>query len=94
MATIGLDRLYYAKITENDAGEETYGTPEQLAKALQPPGPEEEAARFRHVGLWNVHRRLQYSFGESYGLAMESTPGEGTTVTIRLPCRPTNKEEL
>lgn len=34
MATIGLDRLYYAKITENDAGEETYGTPEQLAKAI------------------------------------------------------------
>ena len=33
MATIGLDRLYYAKITENDAGEETYGTPSQLAKA-------------------------------------------------------------
>ena len=29
MATIGLDRLYYAKITENDAGEETYGTPSQ-----------------------------------------------------------------
>ena len=27
MATIGLDRLYYAKITENDAGEETYGMP-------------------------------------------------------------------
>ena len=34
MATIGLDRLYYAKITGNDAGEETYGTPEQLAKAI------------------------------------------------------------
>lgn len=34
MATIGLDRLYYAKITENDAGEETYGTPSQLAKAI------------------------------------------------------------
>lgn len=34
MATIGLDRLYYAKITENDAGEETYGTPFQLAKAI------------------------------------------------------------
>lgn len=34
MATIGLDRLYYAKITENDAGEENYGTPEQLAKAI------------------------------------------------------------
>ena len=34
MATIGLDRLYYAKITENDTGEETYGTPSQLAKAI------------------------------------------------------------
>ena len=34
MATIGLDRLYYAKITENDVGEETYGTPSQLAKAI------------------------------------------------------------
>ena len=34
MATIGLDRLYYAKITENDAGDETYGTPSQLAKAI------------------------------------------------------------
>ena len=37
MATIGLDRLYYAKITENDAGEETYGTPSQLAKAIDDP---------------------------------------------------------
>lgn len=34
MATIGLDKLYYAKITENDVGEETYGTPIQLAKAI------------------------------------------------------------
>jgi len=34
MATIGLDRLYYAKITENDSGDETYATPVQLAKAI------------------------------------------------------------
>lgn len=34
MATIGLDKLYYAKITEDDAGEETYSTPTQLAKAM------------------------------------------------------------
>lgn len=34
MATIGLDKLYYAKITENDNGDETYGTPTQLAKAM------------------------------------------------------------
>ena len=34
MATIGLERLYYAKITENDAGVENYGTPSQLAKTI------------------------------------------------------------
>lgn len=34
MATIGLDRLYYAPITEDENGNETYGTPAQLAKAI------------------------------------------------------------
>lgn len=34
MATIGLDKLYYAPITEDANGEETYGTPVQLAKAI------------------------------------------------------------
>ena len=60
-------------------------TPEQAAKALQEPGPEEAAAKYRHVGMWNVHKRLQYSFGEAYGLSIESEPDIGTTVTIRLP---------
>jgi len=32
--TIGLDRLHYAPITESDTGEETYGTPVILAKAI------------------------------------------------------------
>lgn len=35
MATIGLDRLYYAKITETEGGEESYGAPVALAKAIQ-----------------------------------------------------------
>ena len=35
MATIGLDKLYYAKITEDTSGNETYGTPIQLAKAMK-----------------------------------------------------------
>ena len=34
MATIGLDKLYYAKITEDADGFETYATPIQLAKAM------------------------------------------------------------
>ncbi len=35
MATIGMDKLYYAKITEDDNGEETYGVPISLAKAMK-----------------------------------------------------------
>jgi hypothetical protein len=34
MATIGLDRLFYSKITEVD-GIETYGPPKVLAKAIK-----------------------------------------------------------
>lgn len=34
MATIGLDKLYYAKITEAANGEESYEKPVQLAKAI------------------------------------------------------------
>lgn len=34
MATIGLDKLFYAKITEDAEGNETYATPAQLAKAM------------------------------------------------------------
>ena len=34
MANIGIDKLYYAKITEDENGNETYETPVQLAKAM------------------------------------------------------------
>ena len=34
MATIGLDKLFYAKITEDESGDEAYATPVQLAKAM------------------------------------------------------------
>ena len=34
MATIGLDKLYYSKITEDENGEESYDVPQVLAKAM------------------------------------------------------------
>jgi len=34
MATIGLDKLFYAEITEDSDGNETYGVPASLAKAI------------------------------------------------------------
>jgi two-component system LytT family sensor kinase len=37
------------------------------------------------IGIANVDARLRASFGESYGLRIESTPGEGTTAVMTVP---------
>lgn len=59
-------------------------TQEQIETALLEP-EEEKTAAFSHVGLRNVHWRLQHSFGPAYGLELESKLGVGTTITVRLP---------
>lgn len=40
---------------------------------------------FHSIGVRNVEERIQYYFGKQYGLSIQSLPGEGTTVEIRLP---------
>ena len=37
------------------------------------------------IGLSNVHQRITGIFGCGYGVGLDSIPGEGTTVTIRIP---------
>jgi two-component system LytT family sensor kinase len=37
------------------------------------------------VGLGNVDARLRSAFGEDYGLVVETAPGAGTKVTVRVP---------
>ena len=37
------------------------------------------------IGILNVNARLKKLFGDEYGLHIESTMGEGTTVTITVP---------
>lgn len=36
-------------------------------------------------GLRNIHDRLKIAYGEGYGIACISSPGEGTTVTVTIP---------
>ncbi len=52
---------------------------------------QDEAPRLapdRHIGIMNVHRRIRIAYGEPYGIAdIQSTPGKGTTVSIRIPKR-------
>ena len=37
------------------------------------------------VGLGNVDGRLRSAFGDEYGLVVETAPGAGTKVTLRVP---------
>ena len=67
------------RVADNGAGM----APEQLA-LLQSGNFEEHHSG---LGLKNVHQRIRLYCGEEYGLSFDSTPGKGTTVTVRLPRR-------
>jgi two-component system sensor histidine kinase YesM len=49
------------------------------------PSPSSKESGKSGIGLQNLHRRLQFMFGECYGLQIQSFPGEGTQVAIVLP---------
>ncbi len=38
-----------------------------------------------HVGLANVDERLRSTYGDDHGLTVETAPGAGTKVTMRIP---------
>lgn len=38
-----------------------------------------------HIGICNVNQRIRIRYGDHYGVTIESTAGEGTSVTIKLP---------
>lgn len=37
------------------------------------------------IGLKNIHSRIELYYGKGYGLSITSTPGEGTSITIKIP---------
>lgn len=42
---------------------------------------------FKEIGINNVQKRLQYEFGEQYGITIESVEGSYTTMSIHIPYR-------
>lgn len=54
----------------------------QVLERIQNKIPGEKEA----YGLYNVNERIRLKFGEAYGINIESIYGEGTKVTIKLPC--------
>jgi two-component system sensor histidine kinase YesM len=39
------------------------------------------------IGLKNVHDRIRYRYGAPYGITIESAPGTGSVILLRLPLR-------
>jgi two-component system LytT family sensor kinase len=70
-----LDRECLITIEDDGDGED----PEKVRRALAG----EQATD--SVGLGNVDERLRRSFGDEYGLVVETAPGAGTKVTVRVP---------
>lgn len=50
---------------------------------------------YHSIGLKNVNRRIQLTYGKEYGVLVQSAPGRGTMVTVTLPAVPyaAGKEE-
>lgn len=69
------ERKLYLRISDNGRGMKS----EEVDKLFQ------KSSSMSKVGVNNVHDRIQLNFGEEYGLKVESTEGEGTTVTFILP---------
>ena len=63
------------------------GMPEEVVERLLDQGSAYAAAGSKGsgIGLRNVHRRIQLTFGREYGLTILSEPDDGTVVRIRLP---------
>ena len=61
---------------------------EQVDRLLrEDDGPAAPSRGGSGIGLRNVHQRIQLTYGEPYGLEIESEPDEGTTIRIHLPVR-------
>jgi len=63
------------EVEDNGAGED----PDKVRRALS------GDTTLDSVGLGNVDARLRNAFGDDYGLVVETAPGAGTKVIVRVP---------
>lgn len=75
-------RIIRIDVTDDGVGM----SPEKIAQILQN-NTESSSDFFREIGISNVHKRLQYEFGEAYGITIESVEGQFTTMSIHIPER-------
>lgn len=81
------DNKLCMRIKDNGAGM----TQEHL-KALRSCLDGEKDMQDNNIGLRNIHRRCQLCYGESYGIAIKSELGAGTTVLLTIPAEKAQAE--
>ncbi|MCW2816040.1 MAG: histidine kinase internal region [Nocardioides sp.] len=84
----GVDRTGHVRITARDRGQD-------CVIEVEDDGAGEDPERVRRalagddaldsVGLGNVDARLRTTYGDDYGLVVETAPGAGTKVVVRVP---------
>ncbi len=70
------------EVTDNGIGM----TPELIEQVLSGNTQEVQHDFFRKIGIHNVNKRIQFYFGEHYGISIQSEIGKFTTMHIQLPC--------
>ncbi|TLM84897.1 sensor histidine kinase [Pseudarthrobacter sp. NamE2] len=78
----------HISITANDAGAFAEVTIEDDGVGMDPGQLRSMLAGHTdglHVGLRNVDARLRQVYGKDHGLVIETAPGEGTLITMRVP---------
>jgi two-component system LytT family sensor kinase len=70
-----LDQECVIEVEDDGSGED----PERVRRALA------GDTSMDSVGLGNVDARLRNAYGDEYGLVVETAPGAGTKVTVRVP---------
>jgi len=79
---LGLQKALKIDITDNGVGMSQDTIDKVLHKETD---SQSKTEFFRHVGISNVNKRIQYDFGPEYGITIHSCPGRFTTMTILIP---------
>ena len=75
IVALDLDKECLIEVEDDGAGED----PERVRRALA------GDVAMDSVGLGNVDARLRNAYGDDYGLVVETAPGAGTKVIVRVP---------
>jgi two-component system sensor histidine kinase YesM len=60
------------------------GIPEDVLKDIRR-RLEMQDDQFEHIGLYNTNRRIKLTFGDAYGISIESEADYGTIVQVKVP---------